>query len=241
MALNQGDAAVYRGPIFAGPELEDSRALFKTLRDLGDAVWIPDLNLYIFARYADVVAALRTPDILISGEGVSVNAEQNAAAGMFTSTILSDGERHRHYKGIVTTPTAMAALKERIEALDESLRWDSTAQTFFRTTACDVEVDGETIPESSKIILFLGAANRDPRKWDQPDIFELERATSGHVGLGFGIHQCLGQMVARIESEVLLEALLPRIRSIRLTSAPVRRLNNTLHVLASLPVEIEPA
>jgi cytochrome P450 len=126
-------------------------------------------------------------------------------------------------------------------ALDESLRWDSTAQTFFRTTARDVEVDGETIPEGSKIILFLGAANRDPRKWDQPDAFELERATSGHVGLGFGIHQCLGQMVARIESEVLLEALIPRIRSIRLTGTPVRRLNNTLHALASLPVEIEPA
>jgi 4-methoxybenzoate monooxygenase (O-demethylating) len=134
---------------------------------------------------------------------------------------------------------ARPALAKR--ALDESLRWDSTAQTFFRTTARDAEVDGETLPEGSKIILFLGAANRDPRKWNQPDAFELERATSGHVGLGIGIHQCLGQMVARIESEVLLEALIPRIRSIRLTGAPVRRLNNTLHALASLPVEIEPA
>jgi 4-methoxybenzoate monooxygenase (O-demethylating) len=133
---------------------------------------------------------------------------------------------------------ARPALAKR--ALDESLRWDSTAQTFFRTTARDAEVDGEIIPEGSKIILFLGAANRDPRKWNQPDTFELERATSGHVGLGFGIHQCLGQMVARTESEVLLEALIPRIRSIRLTGAPVRRLNNTLHALASLPVEVDP-
>jgi 4-methoxybenzoate monooxygenase (O-demethylating) len=144
-----------------------------------------------------------------------------------------------------TFPDQWDKLRARPElakrALDESLRWDSTAQTFFRTTARDVEVDGETIPEDSKIILFLGAANRDPRKWEQPDAFELERTTSGHVGLGFGIHQCLGQMVARIESEVLLEALIPRIRAIRLTAAPVRRLNNTLHALASLPVEIEPA
>jgi 4-methoxybenzoate monooxygenase (O-demethylating) len=144
-----------------------------------------------------------------------------------------------------TFPDQWDKLRARPElakrALDESLRWDSTAQTFFRTTAREVEVSGETIPEGSKIILFLGAANRDPRKWDQPDAFELERATSGHVGLGFGIHQCLGQMVARIESEVLLEALIPRIRSIRLTGAPERRLNNTLHALASLPVEVDPA
>ncbi|MEY2927695.1 MAG: hypothetical protein RL367_2172 [Pseudomonadota bacterium] len=126
-------------------------------------------------------------------------------------------------------------------ALDESLRWDSTAQTFFRTTCRDAEISGVTIPEGSKIVLFLGAANRDPRKWDRPGDFILERATSGHVGLGFGIHQCLGQMVARMESEVLLEALIPRVKAIRLTSAPVRRLNNTLHALASLPVEITSA
>jgi 4-methoxybenzoate monooxygenase (O-demethylating) len=144
-----------------------------------------------------------------------------------------------------TFPEAWAQLRARPDlakrALDESLRWDSTAQTFFRTTAHDVEVGGEVIPEGSKIILFLGAANRDPRKWDQPDMFMLERQTSGHVGLGFGIHQCLGQMVARMESEVLLEAMIPRVRSLKLTSAPKRRLNNTLHALASLPVEIEPA
>jgi 4-methoxybenzoate monooxygenase (O-demethylating) len=144
-----------------------------------------------------------------------------------------------------TFPDQWDKLRARPElakrALDESLRWDSTAQTFFRTTVRDVEVDGETIPQGSKIILFLGAANRDPRKWDQPGDFQLERATSGHVGLGFGIHQCLGQMVARVESEVLLEALIPRIRSIRLTGVPVRRLNNTLHALASLPIEIDPA
>jgi 4-methoxybenzoate monooxygenase (O-demethylating) len=144
-----------------------------------------------------------------------------------------------------TFPDQWAKLRTRPElakrALDESLRWDSTAQTFFRTTSRDAEISGMTIPEGSKIVLFLGAANRDPRKWDQPERFNIERATSGHVGLGFGIHQCLGQMVARMESEVLLEALIPRIRAIRLTGAPVRRLNNTLHALASLPVEITPA
>jgi 4-methoxybenzoate monooxygenase (O-demethylating) len=56
-----------------------------------------------------------------------------------------------------------------------------------------------------------------------------------------GIAQCLGQMVARLEGELVLEALLPKIRSIRLAGPPVRRVNNTLHALASLPVEVEAA
>jgi cytochrome P450 len=126
-------------------------------------------------------------------------------------------------------------------ALDESLRWDSTVQTFFRTTTRVVDVAGATIPEGAKVLLFLAAANRDPRRWDDPERFDLGRATSGHVGFGHGIHQCLGQMVARLEAELVLEALIPRVAEIRLDGAPVRRLNNTLHALASLPVEIVPA
>jgi cytochrome P450 len=126
-------------------------------------------------------------------------------------------------------------------AFDESLRWDSTVQTFFRTVTRDVEVEGVAIPEGAKLLLFLAAANRDPRKWEEPDDFRVERVASGHVGFGFGIHQCLGQMVARLEGELVLNALLRRVKAIRLAGPPVRRLNNTLHAIASLPVEIAPA
>jgi cytochrome P450 len=124
-------------------------------------------------------------------------------------------------------------------AFEESLRFDSTVQTFFRTAARDTEIGGAPIPEGSKLLLFFAAANRDPRRWDSPDTFNIERVTSGHLGFGYGIHQCLGQMMARMEAEVLLEALVPRIRTIALTGKPVRRINNTLHALASLPVEIK--
>lgn len=126
-------------------------------------------------------------------------------------------------------------------AFEESLRWDSTVQTFFRTTTRDIEVAGATIPEGTKVLLFLAAANRDPRRWANPERFDITRITSGHVGFGFGIHQCLGQMVARLEAELVLEALIPRVQSLRLAGKPVRRLNNTLHAIESLPVEVEPA
>jgi hypothetical protein len=127
-----------------------------------------------------------------------------------------------------------------LRAFEESLRWDSTVQTFFRTATRDVDVEGVTIPEGAKVLLFLAAANRDPRRWTRPEAYDINRPTSGHVGFGFGIHQCLGQMVARQEAELVLQALLPRVKSIRLTGKPVRRLNNTLHAIASVPVEVEP-
>ena len=102
-------------------------------------------------------------------------------------------------------------------------------------------IGGVVIPEGAKVLLFLAAANRDPRKWEEPGRFNVDRQVSGHVGFGFGIHQCLGQMVARLEAELVLKAMLPRIQSIRLTGSAERRLNNTLHAIAKLPVEIVPA
>jgi cytochrome P450 len=126
-------------------------------------------------------------------------------------------------------------------AFDESLRWDSTVQIFFRTTTREVSIGGTVIPEGSKVLLFLAAANRDPRQWPQPERFDIERKNSGHVGFGAGIHQCLGQMMARQEAELVLHALMVRVRSIRLTGNPIRRLNNTIRAIESLPVEVDPA
>jgi cytochrome P450 len=92
----------------------------------------------------------------------------------------------------------------------------------------------------NSVPLFLAAANRDPRQWAQPEGFDPARKNAGHVGFGYGLHQCLGQMVARQEAEVVLNSLLARVKSIRLAGQVGRRLNNTLHAVQSLPLEVIP-
>ncbi len=124
------------------------------------------------------------------------------------------------------------------QAFEEALRWESPVQTFFRTTTRDVVVAGVHIPEGEKVLLFLGAANRDPRRWPDPDRFDIKRNSSGHVGFGMGIHRCIGLPVARLEAEIVLTALAQRFERIEITGQPQRRLNNTLRAWNSLPVTV---
>ena len=126
-------------------------------------------------------------------------------------------------------------------AFEEAVRFESPVQTFFRTTTRDVEIGGHTIGEGEKVLMFLGAANRDPRRWDEPDRYDITRKTSGHVGFGSGIHMCVGQLVARLEGEVVLAALARKGVAIEISSPVKRRYNNTLRGLDSLPITIRPA
>jgi cytochrome P450 len=126
-------------------------------------------------------------------------------------------------------------------AFEEAVRFESPVQTFFRTTTREVELGGAVIGEGEKVLMFLAAATRDPRRWDKPDSYDITRRTSGHVGYGSGIHMCVGQLVARLEGEVMLSALARRIARIEIAGEPKRRFNNTLRGLDSLPVTITPA
>ncbi|MGJ5134786.1 cytochrome P450 [Bradyrhizobium oligotrophicum] len=126
-------------------------------------------------------------------------------------------------------------------AFEEAVRFESPVQTFFRTTTRDVELGGVTIPEGEKVLMFLGSANRDPRRWEQPDAYDVTRKVSGHVGFGSGIHMCVGQLVARLEGEAVLTALARKVGSVTMSGEPKRRYNNTLRGLESLPVTFTPA
>ena len=126
-------------------------------------------------------------------------------------------------------------------AFEEAVRFESPVQTFFRTTTRAVEIGGHTIGEGAKVLMFLAAANRDPRRWENADSYDITRRTSGHVGYGSGIHMCVGQLVARLEGEVMMAALARKVGSIEITGPAKRLYNNTLRGLESLPVTIRPA
>jgi len=126
-------------------------------------------------------------------------------------------------------------------AFEEAVRFESPVQTFFRTTTRRVRIGDAEIGEGRKVLLFFASANRDPRKWERPDAYDVIRQTSGHVGFGSGIHMCVGQLVARLEGEVVLNAIARKARSLEPAGAPVRKYNNTLRGLQSLPLVMKAA
>ena len=145
--------------------------------------------------------------------------------------------------GFASSPDQWARLRAEPDiarvAFDEAVRLESPVQTFFRTTTTDVRIGDTVVPSGRKVLMFLAAANRDPRRWTDPDRFDLSRDPSGHVGFGMGLHQCVGQHVARLEAEAVLTALAWRVRSIELAGPVRRHHNNTLRALESLPVRLQ--
>lgn len=95
--------------------------------------------------------------------------------------------------------------------------------------------------EGEKLLLFLAAGNRDARRWENPDRFDITRRASGHLAFGVGIHGCVGMAVARLEAEIVLSLLARKVEVIELSGEPERRFNNTLRGLASLPITVRPA
>ena len=136
------------------------------------------------------------------------------------------------FKALRADPTLARA------AFEGAVRFETPVQTFFRTMTRPVELGGVILDEGRKVLVFMGAANRDPRRWERPDDYDIRRPVAGHVGWGVGIHACVGMLLARLEGECVLTALAQQAGSIELAGEPVRRCNNTLRGLASLPLRL---
>ncbi|MGI5481698.1 cytochrome P450 [Streptomyces lavendofoliae] len=140
-------------------------------------------------------------------------------------------------------PDQAAALRAEPEsadrAVEELLRYLTIAHTGARVALEDVELDGQVIRAGETVTLSLEAANRDPARFPDPDTLDLRRKATGHLAFGHGIHQCLGQQLARVELRVALPALFTRFPTLRSAVPPeeVRlRRNTSVHGVRRLPV-----
>ncbi len=105
------------------------------------------------------------------------------------------------------------------QAIEESLRWNPTAPLFYRMVMEDTEFLGMPMQEGDVLELGLGAANRDPSRWDNPDEFDLHRPAKTNLAFGLGTHRCLGMNVAKVEISVGINALLDAFPNMRLDPA----------------------
>jgi hypothetical protein len=143
---------------------------------------------------------------------------------------------------LATNPDQYALLRDNPQlarqAFEEVLRFTSPVHSICRTADKDTEVSGLPIPEGAKILCVLGAANRDPDRWQEAGRFDIGRKPAGHLAFGVGIHGCVGHLVARQEAEAVLTAVATKVEAIELAGDPVWRPGNAIRALDRLPVRI---
>jgi cytochrome P450 len=115
-------------------------------------------------------------------------------------------------------------------AIEEIVRFRSPGQIMFRQTLCDATVHDRTIPHDSFVLVMVGSANRDPRRFSDPDRFDIGRDPNPHIAFGHGIHACLGAALARLEARVALGDLLDRFHAVELASTEPWEPREALHV-----------
>ncbi len=177
-------------------------------------------------------------DDVLTDDEVFWSAAMLIGAGSETTTNLLSGL----FLTLAQQPELYARLREQPElipvAIEEQLRLVSPVQGFYRTATRDYTVGANTIPAGARVLLLFAAANRDPRHFEDPDIFNLNRSPIDHLAFGGGIHYCLGTPLSRLEVGRVLTQLLPRVDAIRHDGAYRYLPNPTMRGLAHLPVEL---
>ena len=144
---------------------------------------------------------------------------------------------------LLKNPAQLKKLRDHPELLDsainELLRYDSPVQIDARNAIDDVEIGGKRIAAGQRILAIVGAANRDPQTFANPDELDIGRDEVSHLSFGRGIHYCLGSPLAILEERIAFTSLLQRFSSIRLASEPVFKEQIVLRGVEELWVEVE--
>ncbi|MFF3209713.1 cytochrome P450 [Streptomyces sp. NPDC002886] len=177
---------------------------------------------------------LTEEDILLNCDNLLVGGTENVrlavAGGMRTFLERpADWERLRDDRGLMPT------------AIEEVLRWTSTATHIMRTVTEPVVLRDRVLEAGDRVVLWTPSANRDERHFANPDAFDLTRRPNRHLALGAGEHFCLGAMMTRTEMRILFSELLDSTRSIEQTGPAVPLRSIVVNGLESLPVRITPA
>ncbi|MBB4691443.1 cytochrome P450 [Paractinoplanes abujensis] len=170
------------------------------------------------------------PDELVASAILLLNAGHEASVNALGGGMVA----------LLRHPAQLSRLREDPSliptAAEEMIRYDSPLHMFVRTAAADVEIAGVRVPAGHRIAALLGAANRDPAVFAEPDTFDVSRDPNPHLGFGAGLHFCLGAPLARIELQAGLRALLPL--RLELAAEPVNRPTFVLRGYEAIPVVI---
>jgi cytochrome P450 len=182
---------------------------------------------------SDLVAAADGADRLSQDEIVGTCVLLLMAGHEATVNVVGNGvnalaHRPDEWARVVADPALVASCAE------EMTRFDSSLQLFERTAGADVELAGTTIRAGEKVAALLGAANRDPAAFADPDRFDAGRETNSHLGFGAGIHFCLGAPLARVELQSVVGSLAARLPELTLNAEPVRRPEFVIRGLTAL-------
>ena len=161
--------------------------------------------------------------LLIAGHETTVNLIGNGTLALLRHP--EELRRLRETPGLITS------------AVEELLRYDGPVQRTARITSTEVTIGGRTIAKGEMVMPFIGAADRDPAQFPDPDRLALGRADNRHIAFGWGIHFCLGAPLARVEGQIAIDTLVRRLPRLTLVDdEPEYRQSLTLRGLKALPV-----
>ena len=207
------------------------------------------INAFLEILHALVLVKRSAPtDDLLSDliHGSDLTDEELAGIGSFLLGAGLDTTANMLALGtfaLLCNPAQLAALRAdpslTDQAVEELMRHLTIAHTGARTALEDMEIEGQPIKAGETVTVSLQAANRDPERFPDPDALDVHRKATGHVGFGHGIHQCLGQQLARVEMRVAFPALFDRFPTLRLAVPPEEvplRAHSNIYGVHQLPV-----